>query len=327
MNETRTLAKLVAEMRYQDLPKNVVAKTKELTLDQLGAQIGLSTKSFVRPAYEYVRALGGKKESTIVNYGDKTTAENAAFVNATFGSSFEIDDADLTALVHSGSVTIPTALALGEREHSTGKDYILAVVLGYEVIHRVGSAIARSALHRGFHTTSLSGPFGAAAAAGSILKFDKDKVLNALGIAGSHASGLREYTHTGSEVKRIHAGIAAHGGLRSALLAGFGLDGPTTILEGEGGFCRAFADDYNLKDITKDFGKEFAVMQMWSKSYACNGMLQAPIDAIHMIRREHPFKLEDIEEVIMGSNELAIHGLDKTAPAARNFGTSKNKKA
>ena len=252
MNESRQLARFVSELKYEHLPPEVIARAKDLILDQVGIMMGVSTLPWSKIVYEYVREWGDeKRESTIAHYGYKTKAENAVFANSSFGHGFEIDDHYLPGQSHPGCIVVPSALAMAEKESATGKDVILAVAAGYEVMGRINKAIVPSCILRGFHApTSITGPFGAAAVAGKVLNFDPELMVHALSIAGSHAGGTIEYDQSGGSVKRMHAGMAAHGGLRSAFLAQKGLTGPPTILEGKHGFCQAFADKYNLQEIT-----------------------------------------------------------------------------
>src|SRR3990172_3926508 len=195
MNESRDLARFVSELKYDNLPPEVIARVKDLILDQVGIMLACSTLPWSKVIYDYVRDWGdNKQESTIAHYGDRTKAENAVFVNSSFGHGFEIDDHYLPGQSHPGCIVVPSAIAMAEREHGTGKDLILAVAAGYEVMGRINKAIAPSCLIRGFHApTSISGPFAAAAVAGKILDFEPELMLNALSIAGSHASGVIEY--------------------------------------------------------------------------------------------------------------------------------------
>ncbi len=247
MEESRSLARFAAKLAYQDLPENVVQKTKELILDQLGCQLAGSTLPWTRPAYEYVvDGKGERQESTVINYGLRTSAQDAAFVNASFGHGTMGDDTDSVCHAHFGSIIIPAALALGEREGIPGKEFIKAVIVGYEVASRIGAA-APLAEGRGFHPGPIFGPFGVAACSGVILKFDENQILDALGIAGSHASGLMEYAKSGGTVNRLHSSIAAYGGMRAAFLTQKGVKGPSTILEGERGFLRAYSGESILE--------------------------------------------------------------------------------
>lgn len=309
MNESRTLAAFVSDLKYDDLPREVVAKAKVLIIDQLGIMMAVSTMPWSQVIYRYVREWGDcKQESTIVHYGDKTKTENAAFANSSFGHGFEIDDMFTPAQSHPGCVVVPSALALGEREGISGKQLILAVVAGYEVMGRINKAISPSCGLRGFHApTSVSGPFGAASAAGKILGFAPELMLNALAIAGSHSCGVKEYDHSGGSVKRMHAGMAAHGGLRAAFTAQMGITGPSTILEGPHGFCHAFADEYHLNEVTDGLGKEFrVVMGTTIKAYCACGAMHAAIDAVHKLVVEHDVRAKDVAQLTMGTDRGSI---------------------
>ncbi len=313
MNESRDLATFVSELKYENLPQEVIARAKDLILDQVGIMIGISTMPWSRAIYEYVRDWGdGKPESTIAHYGYRTKAENAVFANSSFGHGFEIDDLYVRGSSHPGCITVPAALAMAEKESVSGKDVIVAVVAGYEVMGRINAAITPSCALRGFHSaTSITGPFGAAAVAGKIMGFDADLMLHALSIAGSHSSGLTEYDQGGGSVKRMHAGMAAHGGLRSALIAQKGLTGPGTILEGKHGLCQAFADEYNLEEITDQLGKDFrVVMGSGIKAYCACYAMHAGIDALRKLAAEHDIRPDDVAEITMGTNRRSIHHVD-----------------
>ncbi len=306
MNESKKLAEFLADLSYKDLGGEVIEKAKDLILDQLGVELVASTKPWNVIVYKYVRGFGGLGESTIVNYGDKVRAENAAFANATFGHGFEMDDSYLPGNVHPGCVVVPVALAFGERELIDGKGFLLAVVAGYEAMCRIAGCVAPSLVRRGFHPVGVAGPFGAAAVVGKMLGFDDELMLNALSIAGSHSAGISEFNQTGGNVKRMHAGMAASGGIRTALLAQAGLTGPPTILEGKKGFCRAFSNQYHLEQLMSNLGEEFTVTKVSIKRYCCCYQIQTPIDATTKIVKEHSIKPNDIEEIVMGTNVEGI---------------------
>ena len=132
MNETKTLAQFIADINYKDLTPQVIEKTKGLILDQLGCELAFATLPWNEAVYRYIKDKSGPRgESTIVYYGLKTTMEDAAFANAVFGHGFEMDDTEMHALTHPGSVVIPAALAAGEVRKTSGKDFITAIVAGY----------------------------------------------------------------------------------------------------------------------------------------------------------------------------------------------------
>jgi len=299
MEETKALARAVARLRYEDLPDGVIQKTKELILDQIGCQLAGSTLSSSKLAFEYVADYKGQREeSTVVNFGLRTSAQDAAFANASFGHAFMGDDTDSVCHAHLGSIIIPAALAMGEREAISGKEFIRAVVAGYEVASRIGAAAAR-AEDRGFHPGPIFGPFGVAAACGTILGFREEQILDALGIAGSHSSGLMEYSESGGTVNRLHSSMAAFNGIRAALLAQRGLRGPTTVIEGKRGFLHAFSGDSFPEKITQGLGQKFRVLLIELKAYCCCGTSGTTLDAISKMKSEHKINPDEIEEIVV----------------------------
>ena len=227
------IATWVTALRYEDLPEEVVERTKLLILDQLGLQLRGATLPNVQPVLRLADSEPGKAEATLAHSGARTTVSQAAWVNGTLGHSAEYDDAHPLAW-HTNSAVIPAALALAERTHASGPDLITAVVAGIQVMGLLGAATP-AMVTIGWHGSKVLGVYGAAAAAGRILSLTPAHLVNAFGIAGSDAGGGMEYDRSGGEVKRLHAGSACRSGLEAAELAQLGLTGPPTILEGPRG--------------------------------------------------------------------------------------------
>lgn len=306
MSTTRDVAEFVAGLKFSELTPHLIQRTKDHILDQLGIQIGVSRKPWLKLAVDYVMTQGNKPESSIACCPDKVSAENAAFVNGTFGHGFEMDDVYAPALAHPGPAVVPAALAIAERDGCSGEDFLLAVIASYEVMGRCGYALSPSQLYRGFHPTSAAGPLGSVSAAGKLMGLDADTMVHALAVSASFCSGVTECYKSGGEVKRYHGGIGAQGGIRAAMLAKFGLTGPATILEGPLGL-RAMSDTYTPEVITDGLGEKFVVSDIWTKKYSCNGMIHAPVDGIEAIRARHPFAAGDIERIDIGSNQHAVN--------------------
>jgi len=308
VEESKNLAAFVSRLSLESLPQRVIEKAKDLILDQMGCQVAGSTAPWSEALYEYITGGRGEgNQSTVVRYGTKTWAQDAAFANGSFGSAFMGDDTDSVCHAHLGAIIIPSALSVGEWKGVGGREFLKAVIVGYEVASRVGAA-APAAETRGYHPGPLFGPFGAAAAAGALLGFGEEEMLDALGIAASHACGLMEYSISGGTVNRVHAGIAASGGIRSALLASKGFKGPRTILEGERGFVKAFSGVSALDEITHGLGQEFRVNIIDLKAHCCCGTLGATVDAVSKIIRDHPITPGEIEEVVVHTSP-AVHRL------------------
>ena len=301
----RALAGFVCGSGYEDLPPEVVDKTKYMILDQIGCQLASSTLPWNALVYDHARSLGSVGHSTVVGHGLEAHPECAALVNATFGHGFEIDDFHIGCFAHPGCVAVPAALAVAEQQHLDGRGLLTATALAAEVLLRIGRASGYSAVvERGFHETSMQGPFGAAAAAAKALELDTDHTLNALSIAGSHASGTLEYGQSGGDVKRLHAGIAAAGGIRSALLAQRGLTGPATILEGRRGVFQAFANRFDAAQAVEELGERYHLLGVGFKAYCCMGLIHSQIDAVSRIVDEHRIGVEDVDEIVVGTSRL-----------------------
>lgn len=304
------LTRFVTALKYDNLPIDVINHTKALVLDQLGVELIGSTLEWTQPVLRLIEyAPSSNKESTIVNYGNKTVAWDAAFVNATFGQGCELDDMAFGSAGHIGTATIPVALAIGEREHIDGKQFIVSVVAGYEVMYRLMAAVQPYHAMRGFQSQGIGGPFAAAAVAGKILSLNEREMVNAFGIAGSHSAGSLEYDQSGGEVKRMHAGLAARGGIQSAVLAQYGLTGPATIIEGKRGFCHIFAEKSNPELIVKDLGQTFNVRNTWLKMYPAIATVHTAIDAVSRLTDEYDIRADEVVDIKVGVAEHSLlHG-------------------
>ena len=248
-------------------------------LDQLGCQLLGSTLEWNKVPYRFIRDLEGKAESTIVHYGTKALAHDAAYVNGTFGQGAELDDYGAGIGAHSGAICVPVALALGEKDHIKRQRVLDGIVIGYEVAWGLGQLMHVGIGHRGFHPQSIIGTFIATAVAGRLLRLNPKELCNAFGIAGSHASGTMEYDQSGGEVKRLHTGIAVRTGIQSAMLAKYGLTGPATIFEGHRGVLRLFAGQENPEGMILHLGQGVGIMHNCMKQYPTNASQQAPINA------------------------------------------------
>lgn len=322
VGESRQIAQFAQRTRYQDLPESVIDITKSIILDQLGVELACSTLPWNKLVYDYAKGVGATGRSTVVNYGLKTSPEFAAIVNATFGHGFEIDDVQIEALNHPGCVSVPPAVAVGEEYDISGKGLIAASAIGCEVNIRVGMAGRSMLPERGIHPVSAQGTFAAAAAAGNIMELDEEKMLNALSLAGSHSSGPSEYSQGGGDVKRLHAGLAAMGGIRAALLARLGFTGPPAILEGKRGLLQAFCNAYDPSELTNGLGEVYHVLNIGFKPYCCCALIHAPIDTVAKIMTDNKLKSEDIAEISIGAPKMALQHVGSVGPAPQDISSA-----
>jgi 2-methylcitrate dehydratase PrpD len=259
----------------------------------------------VRSFIEGVGAATGG--GIIIGTDVKAHHQYAALANGVAAHSLELDDVSNESSSHPGVAVFPAALAAGELAGGDGRKFITAVVLGYEVMIRLGKALNPvSHYARGFHPTGTCGTFGAATVAAKILGLDGGQMLSALGIAGSQAAGLMEFLAAGAQTKRLHPGWAAHSGLIAALLAKDGLIGPGTIVEGRFGFLHGYSDSADTGQFLAGLGESFEVMRVSLKPHACCRYKQGPIDGILKIMKENSLRAQDVERVTLGILKAGI---------------------
>lgn len=210
---SRQLAGFLAEARYADLPLSTIEDARRAILDWLGSALAGSLEPPAQMTQEYVATLGVSDQATVFPSG-RSSASGAGLANGVAAHTLEFDDIHKTSTVHAGAPVISAALAVAEREHADGRAFLLAVTLGYEAALRIGEAVNPSH-YRYWHPTGTAATFGAAAAAGSLMKLSAAQMLDALGSAGTQAAGLWEFNADGAMSKHLHPGKAAFNGILS----------------------------------------------------------------------------------------------------------------
>ncbi|MEM4970063.1 MAG: MmgE/PrpD family protein [Sulfolobales archaeon] len=310
--ERRSLAQVISEfiynLSYSDIPSSVIEKAKIHILDLMGIMMAMHSDENVKKVVNMVRALGGSEESVVIGHGFRVAAASAVIANASMAHSADYDDTHLEPIIHPSCVAIPTALAMGEAMDIDGKRFVEAVVASYEVSIRIALAAGRKLHERGFHPTSVVGVFGAVAASSKILNLDPSKILNALGIAGSMASGIMQGHREGIWLKPLHPAIASHNGILASLLAMNGVEGPKMVLEGEWGFFRSYlwGEEPVFGRVVEDLGVRWETLNIAIKPYPVGHAAVAPIDTAIMLREKYGVGLSDIKELIFYLPKTAI---------------------
>jgi 2-methylcitrate dehydratase PrpD len=296
MNETRTLARFVAQTRFDDLPRSLVDNGKLTLLDTFAAGFVGARQPWAQRIVAVVRALGGPPEASVIHQDWRTDVSRAALANGVLIGAFECEA--LTGSHASGTV-LPAVLAVCQREHLGGPAFLTAMAVGFEVSARLARAATGLETVRGFHNPGTQGPFGAAAAVGKLYGLDEERLASALGIAGSASAGLLEFAWSGGDTKRLHLGRASQLGLESALLARGGVNGPATVLEGRSGYFNAFSTAPATEGLLDGLGSRWAIEPPWLKSYATHVTHQAVVAAIQEWKREHPLDPKSITRVVI----------------------------
>lgn len=305
MTAAEHLARFVHDLNAATLPVAVQEYAKLCILDTLGIALAGNQEPSTRAARIVAQQLGGTPQATLFVQGSRVPVTQAALANGTAAFSHNFTDTTLSCVIHGGPVIVPAALAVGEMVEASGLDVLAAVVVGYEVMTRVGNAInagtARMAHHRkGYHPTGTCGVFGAAALAARLLGLSVEGIVHSLGVAGSLAGGLSESLVDGSDVWRAHGGMAAHNGILAALLAREGLTGPVAVLEGQRGFCTAFTDGhYDAAALTQGLGEHLRILDAAFKLHNTAHVWALPLDALALLRAAQPFGAEDVAEIVV----------------------------
>jgi len=300
--------------RYEDIPAAAVEAVKKEVLDSLATALGGSSKAGVGELVDMVKEWGGSKQSTVIAYGFKCPAPNAAQVNGTMIHALDYDDGHQVALVHIGCVAVSTAFAAAERMGKvSGKELITAIALGGDFMARLGLASkpGSNALSAGWHPTTLFGFLGAAAIAGRIMGLDEEKMINALGLAYHQCGGAGSGVGDGALAKRMGPGLAAKAGITSALMAERGITGERDPLEGRTGLFKTYmGGDYDPRILTADLGKKFEGVNIGNKPYPCCGLTHACIDAALALIARHDIKVDRIKDITVYGGQ-SVYGLSQ----------------
>ena len=273
--QEKRLAERVAEFlvreRYEDLPGETIEKVKEFVLDVIGCTIGASQQPQIKALTEVLIAEGGNPVASVFAHGFKTSMMSAALFNGTMGHSFDFDDDHREGTMHPSVAVFPAVFAVGEKRGASGKEFLRSLVLGLEVMIRLGESLLGKSYYQGFHPTGTCGVFGAAAACATIMKLDALYTKYALGIAGSFSAGTQECTGEGAWQKPLQAGHPAMGGVLAASLAEKGYIGTGTVWDGPNGLIRAlsFKDQFDYSRMTETLGKKWEMTETSIKVHAC----------------------------------------------------------
>jgi 2-methylcitrate dehydratase PrpD len=292
---SRCLAEVLSATRYDALPPGVVDDAKRSILDWLGSALAGSIEKPARIARQIVAGLGQSDDATVFN-GARSSAAGAALANGVASHILELDDVHKGSTLHPAAPIIPAALAVAEREGKSGRDFILAVVLGYDAALRVGEAVNPDH-YKFWHPTGTAATFGAAVAAGSLLGLDAQQMLDALGTAGTQAAGLWEFNADGAMSKHLHPGKAAMNGVLAADLAAAGFTGATRILEGDRGFFRATAANSDPLRITDGLGTHWKISENCFKIHSSCGHTHSAVDLMLQLRDQIP--IQDLESILV----------------------------
>jgi len=301
--QSAILADYAVNLSLADVPAEVKQKAMLCIMDTIGAMVAAAENRVGAIVTDHAVKHG--KAGPCMLFGRKETVdvESAALANGTLGHVLELDDGHRPSDNHLGCVVVPGAFAAAEHVGASGADLLKAVIVGYDIMGRVGAAVCLPRLQTPFHGTGTTGGFGSASAAGVLFGLDEARFAHALGIAGTGAAGTREVFVSGADCKSYQVGRATWNGINAALLAEAGLEGPRDIFEGQFGFVGAMTSLPRPELVVSELGARFAVMDSAFKVHAVCGLLFTAIDASLALRGEHsidPAAIERIQVALPG---------------------------
>jgi len=315
----RQLGKWGESLHCANFSRETLKKNRDILIDIVGLCIAARRNDYVNAVIEAAEP----GDFTLVGHAMRSSAASAALVNGTAAHGEDFDDTFEGGPVHSGVVMVPAMLAATERYELSANDFMRGLIAGNELLCRLALTLPKAIHKSGFHPTAVLGAFAAAFGTGVACRADAKVLANALGIAGSMASGIIEYLGDGSWTKRMHPGWAAQSGLRAYAMAKAGFIGPQYVFEGEHGVFRVFASSIDAKvDCLFDqLGKEFVSDTIAFKPYPCGTMAQPYIDCARQLR-EQGIDLQNIDSIVCETAPGYVHRLWEPLSFKQNPPTS-----
>jgi 2-methylcitrate dehydratase PrpD len=299
---TGRLARYMAEARQQTFAPDVAREARHRILDSLAAMVSGAHLKPGEMAIKFARSLGGVAEATVVATDIRTSAINAALANAMFGHADETDDFHPATKAHPGCSVVPAALAMAEREGSSGKELINAVALGYDLCCRFLLALGADqvrAAHRSAEGTSST--MGSVGAAGSLARLDEKGMRHALSYAAQQVSGIWSWVRDAEHVEKAFdfSGMGARNGVTAAIMAQMGFSGVWDVLDGEHNALIALSADPRPEEMVAGLGSRYYITETAIKPYSVGYPIQAPLDAFLRLQREHGLSADNVERIVV----------------------------
>jgi 2-methylcitrate dehydratase PrpD len=309
---THTIAQFAVQTRNEDIPAELLYHAKIAFLDWIGVTYAGNSDPLVEKLIRYADLMGGHPLANLVGLGCKKSLSQAALINGAASHALDYDDTLMTYVGHPSVVLFPSLLALSQWQGRSGLEFLNAYIVGIETASAIGAVAGMEHYMAGWHATSTIGHLASAAACSKLLELSEEKTLNALGVAGTLACGLKR--SFGTMCKPFHAGRASQAGIMATLLADDGFTAAPDILEAPLGFLHVFSRDIN-PDAIQNLGSTWTLPKLAQKYHAsCHGTHSA-IDAALAIVSENRLAPDDINAIRVHTSKLCIDAAGIKKPA------------
>jgi 2-methylcitrate dehydratase PrpD len=294
---TAEIAKRAAHLAWNDLPDDLVERTKQCLLDWFAVTVAGAQEELTDILVRETLDDGGVGPASLVGRTEKTLPSAATLINGAASHALDYDDVNFSMGGHPTVTVVPALLALGEQIKASGRLFIESFIAGYETSGRVGRLVAPSHYQKGFHVTGTVGSFSATAAAGRMLGLDDRQLAVAFGIAATQAAGLK--SNFGTMCKPLHAGTASEHGLRAARLAARGFTARGDSLECDQGFASSQSDHLAIDAALGEPPSGWHLRNNLFKYHAACYLTHAPIECAKEIRLKSNFPPERVKKILL----------------------------
>jgi 2-methylcitrate dehydratase PrpD len=306
------LGTYMSEAANRPLPDEVAEKTKHHILDTLGAMVSGSKLLPGQRALQFAQSYGGKEISTVVASNIVCGPIEAALTNGMLAHADETDDSHSASQSHPGCAVVPAAFAAGEQFQISGTHLLRAVALGYDVGTRVTMTLGGQKFEVESHWSahSISPHFGAAAAASCAASLNAQEMRWMLGYTAQQSSGLGAWNRDPDHIQKafLFGGMNARSGVTSALIVKSGWTGVDDIFSGRDNFFQAYNPNADPSGLIDKLGERYEVTRTNIKKWPVGSPIQAALDALEILRKQHPFDASQVQQVKirLASDEAAI---------------------
>jgi len=298
---TGRLARYMVEARERALAPHVAREARHRILDTLAAMVSGAHLKPGEMAIRYARAQGGVEEASVLTTDIRTSAINAALVNAMFGHADETDDFHPATKAHPGCAVVPAALAMAEREGRSGTELLRAVTLGYDLCCRflmaLGADLVRKTHRSAEGTSSTLGSVGAAA---SLARLDEKGMRHAMSYACQQVSGIWSWVRDAEHVEKAFdfSGMGARNGVTAAIMVQMGFSGVWDVFDCEHNVLQALSTEPKPEEMVAGLGSRYFITETAIKPFSVGYPIQAPLDAFLRLHREHGLNVDNVERIV-----------------------------
>src|SRR5258708_19109882 len=292
------LSTYMTEARNRELPEKAQRETEHHILDTVAAMVSGSELLPGREAIKFARNYGGEKIATVVASKVLCGPIEAALANGQLAHSDESDDDYTAGGAHPAGAVVPAALAVGEQFGISGAHFMRAVALGYDICMRCMKTIGPGMKE----THNLVGTMGAAAAAGCAASLNTQQMRWLLDYAAQQAgAGIGAWRRDTEHIEKafVFGGMGARNGVNAALVVQAGWTGANDILSGPNNFVESYNPKADATGMIDQLGELYGVVQTTIKKWTTGGPIQAPLDALEMMRKKHPFDANQVKQVVV----------------------------